>query len=113
VVFNETVQFAVLRLTSLADDRAEFEIVGRYEPTLIQRLANGGVRPIQVQNGLLYAAGENRVLDVFDVSGEGPVKLRAHFAAPGLEAFAPLPDGRVLAGGSKIWLLGRPPDRDK
>jgi len=99
--------FVVLRLKSLSDDQAEFETITQYKQTLIQRLANGQrLRPIQLQNGMLYAAGERGVLDVFDVSGDGPAKLTAHFAAPGLNTFALLPDGRVIAGGSKIWVLG-------
>jgi hypothetical protein len=56
---------------------------------------------------MLYVV-TNNLLRVFDVSGDGPVKLTAHFTAPGVRFYRGLPDGRVIAGGSKIWVLGAP-----
>jgi hypothetical protein len=108
LLFSEPA-FEVLRLKSVNDDRALFRRAGRYTPTIVQSIAvHNSASRRGIVNGMLYAETGN-LLSVFDISRDGPVKLIAHFAAPGVQFYQPLPDGRVLAGGSKIWLLGPPP----
>jgi hypothetical protein len=51
----------------------------------------------------------NSGFSVYDIAGPGPVKQVGHFAAPGAWIVCPLPDGRSLVAGSKLWLVGPPP----
>jgi hypothetical protein len=103
----------VLRIGSLTDDRVDFELAGRFVPTRIQELSLGiGSSNMRLENGLLYALSPGAAegsLAVFDVALPRAVKLVAHFAAPSLFYCEPLPDGRAIAGGDQLWLLGPPP----
>jgi hypothetical protein len=72
-------------------------------------------------NGLLYVSngvslprgsGVNPTVDVYDVNGPHPLRQVGHFAAPGVINVCPLPDGRAIVGGSKLWLVGPPPRHD-
>jgi hypothetical protein len=67
-------------------------------------------------NGLYYCSqgyGEqpfNPRVTVFDTRGPNPLRVVGHFAAPGMHMMVcPLPDGRALVAGSKLWLIGPPP----
>jgi len=103
----------VLRLKSLNDDLAQFELVRTYRPTLVQTIFGTlGWSAFRMSGGFLYMTSpyENHVI-VLDVNGPGPVRLVGHFAAPGLDYCEPLPDGRAIAAGDKLWLLGPPPRR--
>ena len=98
------------RLKSLTDDSAHFELVGKYNPTLVQELFGGNAQrwnSLKMKNGLLYAVQYNLV-SIFDLTGPKPLRLIAHFAAPGLSEIEPLDDGRAIAAGQKLWLLGPP-----
>ena len=108
-LFFQRANFDVFRAKSLDDDRVVFALAGRYTPSIIQSMSVGEwFSSRQIQNGLLYTMSRG-LLNVFDVSGNGPVKLVAHFASPGLAFCQALPDGRAIAGGDKLWLLGPPP----
>lgn len=109
------------RLTQLTETKAVFQKVGQYEPTMLENmfgstsLFSGGMK---LQNGLLYVsegyqgATGNPHINVFDTRGPHPLRLIGHFAAPGVLTVFPLPDGRALVGGDKLWLIGPPPQRD-
>jgi hypothetical protein len=110
---------AEYRLSDLTDKSATFVKVGQYEPTMLERVF-GSYRfgAIRLANGLLYVSegggfGQtfNAYITVFDTNGPTPMRPIAHFAAPntwGLTVL-PLPNGRALIGGNKIWLVGPPP----
>ncbi|MGD0767748.1 MAG: hypothetical protein ABSB42_06075 [Tepidisphaeraceae bacterium] len=105
------------RLAQLTDTRAVFKMIGQYTPTLLEEIF-GAPNPLDVelQNGLLYVSQypgntENPHIDVFDTRGPHPLRLIGHFAAPGVRTVCPLPDGRALVGGDKLWLVGPPPHR--
>jgi len=105
------------RLTKLSETAATFEHVDRAEPTMLETLFGASsFGAIKTSNGYLYASGGssgryfNAHIKVFDTRGPKPLKLVAHFAAPGVGPVCPLPDGRAVVGGSKIWLVGPPPN---
>jgi hypothetical protein len=109
-------------LKSLGDDLAEFDIIGKYDPSLVQWIT-GSQRfdHLQIKNGLLYAS-QYSCLNVFDLAAAQPLRMIAHFSTPGIEYFAVLDDGRVVVDSvktiwgvgwwrnyPKLWLLGPPP----
>ena len=107
------------RLTGLDDHTATFDLIGRYRPTLLQRLVNRpngiGVPP---SNGLVYVMGYpgnetfSAGVTVLDSRGPRPMQPVGHFAAPGAWFVNPLPDGRAVVGGANtLWLVGTPPRR--
>jgi len=105
------------RLTQLTDTKAVFKKIGQYKPTLLEDIY-GASNPLdlELQNGLLYViqgySGHgtmNPHISVFDTHGPHPLRLIGHFAAPGVRTVCPLPDGRALVGGDKLWLIGPPP----
>jgi hypothetical protein len=72
-----------------------------------------------LSNGLLYCSQGfyggtfNPHVTVFDTRGANPMRVVGHFAAPGYGMIAcPLPDGRAIVAGSKLWLIGPPPGID-
>jgi hypothetical protein len=100
------------RLKSLTDDSAQFELIGKYTPTLVQYVVGGelGFSSLKIKDGLLYAL-ESRFVNVFDLNGPRPLRLIGHFVAPSpsyLGQLEPLDDGRLIVGGDKLWLLGPP-----
>jgi hypothetical protein len=101
----------VMRLKSLTENRAVFDIVAIYKQTLIQSLAGGfGISSLRLSNGFIYATSASAgLVSVYDITGANSIRLVAHFAAPGVDCCQPLPDGRAIAAGDKIWLLGPPP----
>ncbi len=99
------------RLESLTEDAAHFSVVAKYTPTLVQRTFDGQIyNPLKLKNGLLYCMQDNCV-NIFDMTGPRPLRLIAHFAAPSVQAMQPLDDGRIIAAGDKLYLLGPPPRR--
>jgi hypothetical protein len=110
------------RLKSLSEDLAEFDIIGKYDPSLVRWITGEeGFGRMQIKNGLLYAS-QYSCLDVFDLRAERPLRMIAHFSTPGIRYFELLDDGRVVVDSAKvireggrwlnfpkIWLLGPPP----
>jgi uncharacterized membrane protein len=106
------------QLTDLTEASARLQRIGRYEPTMLERIF--GVQQygdLQLSNGLLYTAsgrywpggsGINPHMSVFSIR---PLRPIAHFAAPGAGEVCPLPDGRAIVAGNKLYLLGPPPRR--
>lgn len=106
------------RLTDLTESTARFKSVARYEPTMLDRVFGMyGRRDVSMKNGLLYVSqgggGDfNPHVTVFDTRGPRPLRIVGHFAAPGEQMLTcPLPDGRAIVAGSKLWLVGPPPNR--
>jgi hypothetical protein len=113
------------RLKELTDKKAVFEPIGQYKPTILEAaFGNFNYGELYMANGLLYLSSGGRWgwggygigrqifnphVSVFDVRGPGRIRLVGHFASPGLQTMSVLPDGRVIAGGDKIWLIGPPP----
>jgi hypothetical protein len=101
----------------LTETKAVFVKIGRYEPTMLENMfGTGNFFGMKLQNGLLYVTKGfpsyttgNPHIDVFDTGGPHPLRLIGHFAAPGVRSAFPLPDGRALVGGDKLWLIGPPP----
>lgn len=109
--------FAPIELPS---GSAEFERVGaRQSNFLEQTLDMGGWwSQITAMNGYAYLSGHGHPFDralsrvtVLDIRDPARPKPVAHFAAPAREPFVvqPLPDGRALIGGDKLYLVGPPP----
>jgi hypothetical protein len=109
---------SAFQLADLTDTTARFHRIGRYEKTMLERIF--GVQPygqFRLSNGLLYTSGPyfssgrlgfNPHVSVFSLR---PLRPIAHFAAPGAGEVCPLPDGRAIVAGSKLYLLGPPPRR--
>lgn len=104
------------RLTNLTESTAEFEKVAEYKETMLQMIF-GGYRywDMKLMNGLLYASTGggygmfNPSVSVFATRGPQPLREVGHFAAPGAWMAYPLPDGRAIVGGDKLYLIGPPP----
>jgi hypothetical protein len=108
----------VYRFAGIEGQGAVFKDAGHYSLDFLQRLSGttGGNRPA-LRNGLLYEGGWrhsifNSAISIYDVRNPDRIKRVGHFAAPGAELVCPLPDGRAIVGGSKLWLVGPPPNRD-
>ena len=106
------------RLVSLNANTATFKKIGQYEPTILQSVYGvNGYEGLTMQNGLVYAQTYarnsifNSSISVFDLRSQPPLRMIGHFAAPGAEVVQPLPDGRAIVGGSKLWLIGPPKGR--
>jgi hypothetical protein len=108
------------RLANLTDASATFEVTGHYEETILEKVF-GSFRysGLQLQSGLLYVGNAyggalfNPHVTVFDARPGHRFSPIAHFAAPGPQMLAcPLPGGRALMAGSKVWLVGPPALRD-
>jgi len=108
------------RLTKLTDVSATFKTIGEHKQTILDQLFGTSFDfEMRMQNGMLYTSGwgQGRInpsVSVFDAAGPAPLRMVGHFAAPGSDFHVcPLPDGRALVGGTKIWLVGPPPRRDQ
>jgi hypothetical protein len=103
-----------LRLKSLTDDAAQFELVGKLDPKLLDWIIGrrgNYIHTMAIGNGVLYAT-QSGCVSVYSLDETNPLRMVAHFAAPMVDACAPLEDGRAIAaGGGKLWLLGPPPRR--
>jgi hypothetical protein len=109
---------AAYRMVTLKSDSAKFKEIWEDEPSFLEGvfgLAN--YYRISMGNGLVYAQSDpghssiNASANVFDIRSNPPMRLVGHFAAPGAEVVQPLPDGRAIVGGSKLWLVGPPKGR--
>jgi hypothetical protein len=97
----------------------EFQKVGQYEPTMLERVLRGWVEQIAPgRSSTVYvreSEGPRQSLQrttVFDVANPAHPRVIGHFVAPeDRVTICPLPDGRALAGGRKLYLLGPPPRR--
>ncbi|MFI5378149.1 MAG: hypothetical protein ACHRHE_02475 [Tepidisphaerales bacterium] len=104
------------RMTSLTDKEVRFEVAGQYRPTAIERVVQRWGETLTARNGVLYGMRQSSLgtvnLTVYDVGDPQHVRRTGHFAAPSRNyywpAMSPLPDGRVLVGGTKLYLVGRP-----
>jgi hypothetical protein len=109
---NDTkfVALEAVRVASLTDEAAHFELVGKYTPTLLQSAFNQeNGAGLKMMHGLLYAT-QYKIVEVFDLTGTRPMRLIAHFVAPSyIREIEPLDDGRLIVGGDKLWLVGPPP----
>ncbi len=113
--FYDQQALSVYRLARLDEKQARFELVGSTRHTAIELLLWQGWGGLTTCNGTLYgsrSSGKGSFgLTVYDTRDPRHVRRAGHFAAPsGYSPFAtaPLPDGRVLVGGTKLYLLGRP-----
>jgi hypothetical protein len=110
------------RLTGLTDNTAIFQKIAEHRPTMLEDFFGQYFwTEMSMANGLLYVSngvslprgsGVNPTVDVYDVNGPHPLRQVGHFAAPGVINVCPLPDGRAIVGGSKLWLVGPPPRHD-
>jgi len=118
------------RVVKLTDSEALLEKIGQHDLSLLENVFGShqimlGSEGMKLQNGLLYVtygsndwvsfAQDHKLINpgisVFDTRGPQPMRQIAHFAAPGVTAVAPLPDGQALVAGDKLWLVGPPPNR--
>jgi hypothetical protein len=95
---------------------AELHRVGVYQPTLLEKFLDLEPKQIRAANGLIYVSQQSETLGfpsvtVFDVADPTSPRPIGHFAVPADESLAicALPDGQVLVGGHKLYLLGAPP----
>lgn len=107
------------RLSQLTDAQATFKLVGTIRPGLIDYLFGYAQSyDVHLQNGLFYVSqgyngNFNPRVSVYQTRGPGAPRMIAHFASPGsVMSAAPLPDGRTIIVGSKIWLVGPPPNHE-
>lgn len=100
----------------------EFRQIGQYEPTMLEDLIRGFVEQVVAGRGSTVYVNERTNhgdplwrTTVFDVSNPAHPRIVGYFAAPerGPITICPLPDGRALAGGQKLYLLGPPPHRSE
>ncbi|HUB24378.1 MAG TPA: hypothetical protein VL992_03035, partial [Tepidisphaeraceae bacterium] len=117
---------AAYRLEKIDHGRAVFDKIGQYKPSLLETVFgdffgfNGLMQTLQIAGARLYFANPdsdwqhtvNSRITVFDLSGPQPMRVIGHFAAPTANLVCPLPDGRALVAGNKLWLVGPPPAHD-
>lgn len=107
---NNIAEFQLQQLTSKT---AIFKHIGT--STNLETLFNRGwLGDFRLQGNLLYASetrGDlNPVIKVYATDGPARPRLVGHFSAESNQLFTdPLPDGRAIIAGSKIWLVGPPP----
>ena len=101
------------------DGYAALDFAGEYVPSAVERLMADIIEQMSASGHLVYVsaqtyiAGGSSRITVFDVSNPAKPRPVGHFALPHEQSFSicPLPDGRVLVGGQKLYLLGPPPGR--
>jgi hypothetical protein len=101
----------VYRLKEVRDDVATLEMAGYHRPTPLERFTGMFPTPVFVRDGLAYTLGGfGGGLTVYDVRQPQYIKRIGHYVAPDemFLAIAPLPDGNILVGGSKLHIV-RPP----
>jgi hypothetical protein len=107
----------IWRLTELTETRAGFKLIGSAEYSPFERLTmsyfgDGGSPQLLVHDQRVYIVREdiNMGVTVYDIHDPTyPVEV-GHFAAPDdtISGLAPLPDGRVLVTGSRLYVLDPP-----
>jgi hypothetical protein len=108
------------RLVKRSDTKANYDFVARYDRTFVERMFGGYAdNTARTANGMLYTIQHgygdeflNPYVTVLSLGGDHPLRVLGHFAAPGLQTIYPLPDGRAVGVGTKIWLIGPPPRHD-
>jgi hypothetical protein len=101
---------------------AEFQRVGSRDFSFLEQflLTKNRSDPTAAADGHAYLSMRTQTfgrpmsrVTVLDISNPTRPRPVAHFAAPDNEAFVvqPLPDGRALIGGRKLYLVGPPPSR--
>lgn len=97
---------------------AEFRRIGGYEPSILENITNDAPVAMAAAGHLLFVSSQSQSFGmplahvlVFDLSDPVHPRPIGHFAAPREYRLhlCPLPDGRLLAGGHKLYLVGAPP----
>lgn len=95
---------------------AKLQRVGVYQPTLLEGFLDLEPHQIRAASNLVYLSQYGGTLaipqlTVFDVADPTSPRPIGHFAAPADRSLAicALPDGKVIVGGHKLYLLGPPP----
>lgn len=97
---------------------AEFRRIGGYETSILGNITGDTPVALAAAGDLLYVSSRSQSFGmslahvvVFDLSDPVHPRPIGHFAAPHEERLqlCPLPDGRLLAGGHKLYLVGAPP----
>jgi len=109
VVEASSVFLKAYRLKEVIDDIATLEMTGFRRPTPLERFVGTYPSQVFVRDGLTYMLGGFGVT-IYDVRQPQYIKRIGHYAAPDemFLAIAPLPDGNILVGGSKLHIV-RPP----
>jgi hypothetical protein len=114
----------VFKLDRLTDENAHFSEVGRYEKTLLEEVfGETSGRQVKAAGGLAYVTDDVRNgittvraprITVFDIRDPRRPRPVGHFSVPSRRflVVCPLPDGRAIVAGDKIYLLGKPPLRE-
>jgi len=110
----------IYKLDELKDGEAHFTLISNnnYEPSILESVFASGPSSGVASDGLLYTSHRNDVpgkemqgVTVFNIKDPLNPKTIAHFAVPSEHWLVvhPLPDGRAIVGGDKLYLLGKPP----
>ncbi|MDB5292583.1 MAG: hypothetical protein JWL69_3824 [Phycisphaerales bacterium] len=112
-------EFFTYRLKQLDEHHAVFEKVGQYAQSMLDKISGTTASDCTAAGGLVYVSTWNRAINtprvtVFDIRDPKRPHPVGHFAVPGEGPLAvwPLPDGRALIGGRKLYLVGPPPRVD-
>ena len=103
----------VFRLKEVREDIATLEMVGYRQPTALERLAGFSPGQVFLRDGFAYILNKSADfggLTVYDVSQPQQIRRVGHYAAPNerLQVIAPLPDGNILVGGTKLHIVAPP-----
>jgi ABC-type transport system involved in multi-copper enzyme maturation permease subunit len=110
---NFELAFKTYRLECLEKDKATFTLVGQWSPTPLERLVfhDKYLREIKLDHGLAWMPGNHRgTIMVYDVRQPERPSWVGHFASHGEQFYTmtPLPDGRMLLGGKKMYIIAPP-----
>ena len=108
---SNVLQLEELELTSLTEDQAIFKPVAVHRPTIIaSMIGSTNFLTLKIHGDYLYALSMSSQLSVFNLRGPHPLHMVAHFgSASTVSMIEVLNDGRAIAAGSKVYLLGAPP----
>lgn len=100
---------STFRSTGIKGDLAEFERAGRHRHTLLEEALIRQSYRVVLDRGLAYTIGWHG-LNVYDVRRPEYPRRVGHYASSGdwFGDVFPLPDGRILLGGSKLHVLAPP-----
>lgn len=113
-------RLATFRAGERQQNRIDFQRASRYERSFVSRLLSGspdrlamGDKRVQLSMRGTALAGSTSYLAQFDLTDPARPRPNGHFAAPDeILIPCPLPDGRTLVGGRKLYLLGKAPTLD-
>jgi hypothetical protein len=102
----------VFRLKEVREDIATLEMVGYRSPTALERLAGFSPGQVFLRDGFAYILNKSADfggLTVYDIRGP-QIRRVGHYAVPNerLQVIAPLPDGNILVGGTKLHIVAPP-----